>query len=154
MGGPGHLIFDTQNTVRELGLKEDTSDTSNRDAMLELEREQALNALKAANLRNVHLGTIDSFLHEVTGLPFVGAFEKGGVAPLASGQAGLAVLHGPETIIPEGSTLAGEGSILNLHLYGDMRDIVHAHMGDYQKTVDRDMGRKFRKMTFAPGRGS
>jgi TP901 family phage tail tape measure protein len=159
--GKGGAIFQAKERLNELGAPDTTSTSSQSsfDLQYSEEREAAANALLAESLKKNQLYesevmSFSSVLGEMgANLPFVGAYEKGGTIPLPVGQAGLAVVHGQETITPAGAS----GPIsLTLMLSGDMAlaQGIKAEMvsGDAGRAYDRSMGRQSRRIRVAPGK--
>jgi SLT domain-containing protein len=153
LGTFGGDILSAQTRLRELGRREDEGEDSGvRASLLE-------EALRASQARSRSLASsfdiFRGFIPEIPGLPFVGAFKSGGIIPLPRGQAGMALVHGQETVVPEGGS--GGAPVVNLTLTGkagELVELTRAEIDGYGvPAVNRRLGRSGRQRAVAPGRG-
>ena len=155
LGGPqpgkwGGYIWDTQMSIRELGLKASQASGSGSDvqaALADLEADRNRIEARRQGIEERLAGVLAGFTAEFGGrLPFVGAFADGGMVPGPVGAPGAAIVHGGETILPVGSAF-------NIHLSGDLARIVQASAPGLAKQSDQWIGRRTRRLSFAPGGG-
>jgi hypothetical protein len=151
-GSFGGLIFDTQMTIRELGLKikqasEGGAEGESNSALLEAEKAIAEQAVRGRRLAELQYGPLSEFLKHMP--PYIGAFKTGTIGPLPGSphQAYTATVHGGEHIVPAG--VGGSTFILNLH--GDMAGAVDSAMPGMVKEVDKRMGQNYRRLVYGPG---
>lgn len=145
-GSFGGLIFDTQMTIRELGLKlKQSTEGEDNSGLLEAEKAIAEQALRGQRLAELQYGPLSEFLKHMP--PYIGAFKTGGSIPGGVNQAYTATVHGGETIVPAG----GGSTYFNLHLHGDMANAVDSAMPGMVKEVDRRMGQTYRRIIYGPG---
>lgn len=146
-GSFGGLIFDTQMTIRELGLKlkQSNEGAEGNTGLLEAERALKEQALRGQRLAELQYGPLTEFLKHMP--PYIGAFKTGGQIPGGVNQAYTATVHGGETIVPAG----GGSTYFNLHLHGDMASAVESAMPGMVKEIDRRQGQTYRRITYGPG---
>lgn len=165
LGGPGSRIFDTQNTIRELGIKDTGAGAA--DELKDLRNEQLRRELAEARLENKQFGVLQGFLGEFKSeMPYIGAFMTG-TGGTRVGRSGLAMLHRDEQIVPDpkgpaGSQFAsaapasGAPTTVNLYVDGDIAPLmgkVRAEIdGRAAQVADRQIGRRRRQLAVSPGR--
>jgi hypothetical protein len=145
LGYYGGEIIQVQQALRELGNTELSSDeeTARLESIISstqeaLARSQQSNALLSANIK-----TFTGFNAE---LPYVGAFAAGTTyVP----ETGMALVHEGERIITASDSGGGPG--LTLVLNGDIAPLIQAAMPGMIQTVDESIGRRSRRIAFAPG---
>jgi TP901 family phage tail tape measure protein len=156
----GGSIWDTQMSIRELGLKlasaienaasgSDTAEGTEGNAeLLAATQEQLEIEQRGRRLSQAQYGPFQQFLDHMA-LPYIGAFKTGGVIPGNPNTAYAATVHGGETIVPAGAA----GPVLELHLHGDMHSAIDSAMPGLVKEIDRQMGERYRVVRYGPGGG-
>ncbi|HEY0391025.1 MAG TPA: phage tail tape measure protein [Solirubrobacterales bacterium] len=160
----GGLIFDTQNTIRQLGLKtESAPDTSGWTAAKEaiaLQDKQNL-ALSQGETR-----VFGDFFRELgLHVPYLGAYMQG-TGGMRIGKSGLAMLHRDERVTPDpkgpassqlaaptgASASSPQVTLVLRDKAGALVELVDARVDGKMAKVDTYLGAEGRRRASAPGR--
>lgn len=114
LGGPGTEIFDTQNTIRELGIKSEGSGQSEaQSAMAELYKQQAEEATKRAIVSETLNPIFQEFFAHVP--KYGGTFHSGGIVPGRLGEERTIIAQGGEIYAQPGTMATGNSTSEHHH---------------------------------------
>lgn len=154
----GGMIWDTQMTISELGLKIREAKKAEEEGNEPEENTGLAAAVKALAevgqreraLEQFQLGPFQEFLKAMP--PYIGAFKSGGFVPGSVNQAYTATVHGGETIVPAGGAGATMGPI-EFHLRGDIAQMLEIAAPGLTKKLEQSMGANYRRIVFSPAAG-